>query len=92
LPEQYFPDTNQLRNAIAHVGANDVLSDENAPEHGYLLVGFKEQDRFRAPYQGVDRHLTISEDSSERIREVASEFLLALEPSAKLLVPQGHLD
>jgi hypothetical protein len=90
--DEYFPDIDQLRHAIAHAGAHDVMSDQHAPEHGFLLVGFREQDRYTAPYKGVDRHLNITEGSLERIREVASEFLLAFEPAAKLLERQGHLE
>ncbi|CAG9932966.1 protein of unknown function [Candidatus Nitrotoga arctica] len=45
-----------------------------------------------AHYQGVDRHLNITEGSLERIREVASEFLAAFESAAKLLEQQGHIE
>lgn len=90
--DEYFPDIDQLRHAVAHAGANDVMPDAHAPEHGLLLAGFSEQDRYTAPYQGIDRHLHITESSLERIREVASEFLRAFEPSAKLLEQQGHIE
>lgn len=92
LLDEYFPDIDQLRHAIAHEGANDVMPDEHALEQGFLLVGFREQDQYTAPYQGVDRHLNITEGSLERIREVASEFLAAFEPAAKLLEQQGHIE
>jgi hypothetical protein len=92
LLNEYFPDIDQLRHAIAHAGANDVLPGQHAPEHGYLLVGFREQDRYTAPYKGVDRHLSITEGSLERIREVANEFICAFEPAAKLLEQEGHLE
>lgn len=92
LLDEYFPGIDQLRHAIAHAGANDVLPEEHAPEHGYLLVGFREKDRYTASYQGVDRHLDITQSSLERIREVASEYLLAFVPAARLLKQEGHLD
>jgi len=92
LLDEYFPDIDQFRHAIAHAGANDVLPEEHAPEHGYLLVGFREHDRYTAPFKGIDRHLSISEESLERIREVASEFLVAFVPAAKLLEQQGRLE
>ena len=92
LLDEYFPDIDQLRHAIAHAGANSVLPEEHAPEHGYLLIGFTGEDRYTAPYKGVERHLEITNRSLERIREVAAAFLASFEPAAKLLEEQGHLD
>lgn len=92
LLDEYFPDIDQLRHAIAHAGANDVLPGKHLPEHGYLLVGFIDEDRYSSPYQGIDRSLSLTEDTLERIREVASSFLLVFEPAAKLLQHQGHLE
>jgi hypothetical protein len=92
LLDEYFPDIDQLRNAIAHAGANDTLPEEHAPEHGFLLVGFREQDRYTAPYQGIDRHLSITTSSLELIREVASQFLGAFEPAARILKTEGHIE
>jgi hypothetical protein len=92
LLDEYFPDIDQLRHAVAHAGANDVLPADHAPEHGYLLVGFREKDRYTAPYQGADRNLEITAETLSRIEEVASEFLDAFESAAKLLERQGHLE
>lgn len=92
LLDEYFPDIYQIRHAVAHAGANDVLPSDHAPEHGYLLPGFREKDRYTAPYQGVDRHLYITAETLGRIEEVASEFLDAFQPAAELLEHQGHLE
>lgn len=92
LLDKYFPHIDQLRHAIAHAGANDVLPDGHAAEHGYVLVGFPEPDRYTAPYKGVERYLHINEGSLAHIREVAEMFLLAFEPAAGVLKRQGHLE
>lgn len=89
--DEYFPDIDQLRHAIAHAGANDVMPDQHANEDGYLLIGFTEEDRYTAPYRGVERHLSVTSASLERVHGVAAEFLKAFEPAAILLEKQGHI-
>jgi hypothetical protein len=89
---QYFPDIEQLRNAIAHAAEHDTLPEAHAPKHGYVLVGFREQDRFSAPYEGVERHLDITEASLARITEVAAKVLAAFERAAQSLEEQGHME
>lgn len=90
--EEYFPGIDQLRHAIAHSGANDVRPDEHAPEHGYLLIGFREPDRYSAHYKGVLRHLDITQGSLERIYEVTSRFFEAFQPAASALEHEGHIE
>jgi len=90
--DEYFPGIDQLRHAIAHAGANDVLPQAHATEHGYLLVGFPEPDRYTAPYQGVKYHLDITAASLARINEVAQAFMDAFAPAALVLKQEGYLE
>ena len=92
LLDTYFPGIDDLRHAIAHAGANDVLPDEHVAGEGYLLTGFREPDRYSAPHKGIIRHLDITQGTSARIDEIVVEFFLAFAPAARLLEQQGHLD
>jgi hypothetical protein len=90
--DKYFVGIYDLRCAVAHAGAIDVLPAKHAPESGYLLHGFNEPDRFSAAHNGIVRHLDITDLTLMRIQEIVSEFFLAFAPAASLLECQGHLD
>lgn len=90
--DEYFPDIEVLRHATAHKGENEAHPDVHAPDGAYALTGFREPDRFSAPYRGQLRHLDISHQSLDRIMEVVAEFLGAFQYAAQELERQGHLD
>lgn len=90
--EEYFPDIETLRHAIAHKGENEAHPEIHAPDGRFALTGFREPDRFSAPYLGQLRYLDITEQSFQRISEVVAEFLGAFERAAAQLEKQGHLE
>lgn len=90
--DDYFPDIEPLRHTIAHKGQNEAYADVHAPDGGFALFGFREPDRFSAPYEGKLRYLDITQESLKRIREVVAEYLNAFEEAAIVLDRQGHLE
>lgn len=91
LLDVYFPHIDKLRHAIAHSGANETNSKEHAPDGQFGLVGFRELDRFSAPYQGALWQLDITIESLNKINEVVAEFLGAFIKSSQMLELEGHL-
>lgn len=91
LLDVYFPHIDKLRHAIAHAGANDTNSKEHAPDGQFGLVGFKELDKFSAPYQGAIWQLDITTESLDKINEVVSEFFGAFIKTSQILELEGHL-
>jgi hypothetical protein len=90
--DEYFPDIEALRHAIAHKGENEAHPEVHAPDGHYALSGFFEPDRFSAPYEGQVRYLDITDQSLQRIEEVVVEFLSAFEKASEELEKQGHLE
>lgn len=90
--DEYFPDIESLRHAIAHKGENDAHPEIHAPEGLFALTRIREADVFSVPYQGQLRHLAITAESLERIGEVVVEFIGAFEQAAAELERQGHLE
>lgn len=90
--DEYFPDVEALRHATTHKGQNEAHPDKHAPDGRYALFGFREPDRFSAPYEGKLRHIEITVESLEHIVEVVGMYLSAFEPAALLLESQGHLE
>jgi hypothetical protein len=90
--DEYFPDIEALRHATAHKGENEAHPEAHAPDGQYALSGFREPDRFSAPYDRTLRYLDITDLSLERINEVVAEFLGAFAAAAAELEKQGHLE
>jgi hypothetical protein len=90
--DAYFPDIEALRHATAHQGQNEAHPEVHAPDGRYALSGFREPDRFSAPYEGKLRYLEITRESLARIVEVVSLYLSAFEPAALQLESQGHIE
>ncbi|MEO8124804.1 MAG: hypothetical protein ABI633_12210 [Burkholderiales bacterium] len=90
--EEYFPDIEALRHATAHKGENEAHPEVHAPDGQYALTGFREPDRFSAPYEGQLHYLDITDQSLERINEVVTEFFGAFGKAAAELEQQGHLE
>ena len=90
--DDYFPDIEALRHATAHKGENEAHPEVHAPDGLYALTGFREPDRFSAPYQGTLRYLDITDQSLQNIVDVVTEFLDAFEETAVELEKQGHLE
>jgi len=90
--DEYFPDTEALRHAIAHKGQNEAHSEVHAPDGQFALFGFRDPDRFSAPYEGKSRYLDITQESLEHIREVVGEYLAAFERASRELEIQGHIE
>lgn len=90
--DDYFPDIEALRHATAHKGEKEAHPEVHAPDGQFALSGFREPDRFSAPYQGQLHYLDITHESLQRIIEVVSEFFGAFELAARELERQGHLE
>ena len=90
--DDYFPDIEALRHATAHKGENEAHPEVHAPDGKYALSGFREPDRFSAPYEGQLYYLDITDQSLQRIIEVVTEFFGAFQVAATELEKQGHLE
>ena len=90
--DEYFPDIEPLRHAIAHKGQNEANAELHAPDGQFALFGFREPDKFSAPYEGKLRHLEITRESLQRITEVVAECLASFEAVSRSLKMQGHLE
>jgi hypothetical protein len=90
--DTYFPDIEALRHATAHSGENEAHPEIHAPDGQYALMGFREPNRFSAPYQGKLRYLDITRQSLERITEVVNSYLMSFAPAAAALKVQGYLE
>ena len=90
--DECFPDIEALRHATAHKGENEAYPEVHAPDGKYALSGFREPDRYSAPYEGKLRYLDITTQSLERIEEVVGEFFDAFDGAAQELEKQGHLE
>ncbi|GIK70937.1 MAG: hypothetical protein BroJett020_22320 [Bacteroidota bacterium] len=90
--DEYFPDIETLRHAIAHKGENEAHPEIHAPDGLFALTGIREADVFSVPYHGQFRRLAITAESLARIGEVVVEFISAFEQAAAELEKQGHLE
>lgn len=90
--DEYFPDIEPLRHAIAHKGQNEAHPEIHAPDGQYALTGFREVDIYSAPYEGKLRHLALTNQSLQQITEVVAEYLSAFDAAAAELEKQGHLE
>ena len=90
--DDYFPDVEALRHATAHKGENEAHPEVHAPDGKHALTGFREPDRFSAPYEGQLYYLDITDQSLQRIIEVVTEFFGAFQTAATELEKQGHLE
>ncbi len=90
--DEYFPGIEALRHATGHRGQNEAYPEVHAPDGHYALFGFREPDRYSAPYEGRIHYLDITHQSLQRIAEVVMEYLSAFELAAQTLETQGHLE
>ena len=90
--DEYFPDVEALRHATAHKGENEAHPEVHAPDGKYALTGFREPDRFIAPFEGRLYYLDITDQSLKRIVEVVTKFFGAFQVAAIELEKQGHLE
>ncbi len=90
--DEYFPDIDMLRHAIAHAGEIETTPRGMAPEQEFALSGFHQPDVFSAAYKGQIRKLEVSSKSHTRIQEVVAIFLSAFTVAASTLEAQGHLE
>lgn len=90
--DEYFPDIEALRHAIAHKGENEAHPEIHAPDGLFSLACIRETDVFSVPYQGKLRRLAITLESLQRMDEVVVEFIGAFEQAAAELKKQGHLE
>lgn len=90
--DEYFPDIEPLRHAIAHKGQNEAHPEIHALDGQYALTGFREVDIYSAPYEGQLRHLALTNQSLQQITEVVAEYLSAFDAAAAELEKQGHLE
>jgi hypothetical protein len=89
---EYFPHIDELRHAVAHAAEIDCVPEKHAPDGQYGLVGFREPDRFSAPYKGKLRHLDLTKTTLNRINKIVAGVFDAFVPAARELERQGHLE
>jgi hypothetical protein len=92
LYSDYFPHIDELRHAVAHAAEIDAEPEKHAPDGRFGLVGFREADRFSAPYKGQLRHLDLTKTTLDCINEVVTGAFDAFVPVAQELERQGHLE
>lgn len=90
--DEYFPDIDAMRHAVAHSGANDVVPQNHAPPNGWLLTRLDDSGRYSTHYQERERSLEITGESLRRIEEVAAQFLSGFAKAAQTLAQQGYTD
>jgi hypothetical protein len=90
--DEYFPDIEALRHATAHKGENEAHPEKHAPGGRLALTGFREPNRYSAPYLGKMRSIDITDESLRRIEEVVDTYLGAFERAASELEQQGHVE
>jgi hypothetical protein len=87
-----FPGIAKLRHATAHKGENEAHPEVHAPDGRFALAGFREPDRYSAPYEGKLYALDITVQSLHTIESVVGEYLDGFRSAASALEAQGHLD
>lgn len=90
--DEYFPGIEALRHATAHKGENEAHPDVHAPDGLFALTGFREEDRYSAPYEGKMYSLYITDESQRRVEEVVDLYLGSFSAAAMELERQGHLE
>jgi hypothetical protein len=90
--EDAFPGIAKLRHATAHKGENEAHPELHAPDGRFALAGFRQPDRYSAPYKGKLYALDITIESLRTIESVVGEYLDGFRPAAAALEAQGHLD
>jgi hypothetical protein len=90
--DESFPGISKLRHATAHKGENEAHSEVHAPDGRLALTGFRQPDRYSAPYKGKLYALDITVQSLRTIESVVDEYLSAFRSAASALKGQGHLD
>ena len=90
--DEYFPDIELLRHAVAHTGENEAHPETHAPGGRFALTSLTEDGRFALPYEGTLRQIAVSEASLQKIHIVLDEYFAAFNPAAELLRTQGHVD
>jgi hypothetical protein len=90
--DEHFPHIEVLRHAIAHKGENEAHPEVHAPDGQYALAGFREPDRFSVPYKGELPYLDITEQTLQRITDIANDFIGAFDSAVAELHKQGHLE
>ena len=92
LLEEYFPEIDGLRDAMAHAGEFDAHPEQHAPDGLYALKGFRGGDTFSAPFKKKLHHLDITDQSLHRISEIVSVMFRGFEPAARRLETEGHVE
>ena len=90
--DEYFPNIDAMRHAVAHSGANEVLPQKHAPPNGWLLTRLDDSGRYSTHYEGRERSLEVTDESLRRVEEVATQFLSGFVRAAQTLQLQGYDD
>gem|GEM_PF-1186424 len=92
LLNDYFPEIDGLRDAMAHAGEFDAHPEVHAPDGMFALKGFREPHRFSAPFKRKLYHLDITDETLTRITEVVVLFFEGFMPASAMLEAQGHVE
>lgn len=92
LLNDYFPEIDGLRDAMAHAGEFDAHPEDHAPDGMFALKGFREPHRFSAPFKRKLYHLDITDETLARITEVVVKFFEGFMPASEMFEAQGHVE
>lgn len=92
LLNDYFPEIDGLRDAMAHAGEFDAHPEDHAPDGMFALKGFSEEHTFSAPFKRNLYRLDITDETLARISEVVNMFFEGFVPASKMLEAQGHVE
>ena len=92
LFNDYFPEIDGLRDAMAHAGEFDAHPEVHAPDGMFALTGFREEHTFSAPLKRKLYHLAIADETLTRITEVVNILFEGFVLASKMLETQGHIE
>lgn len=92
LLNDYFPEIDRLRDAMAHAGEFDAHPEDHAPDGMFALKGFREPHRFSAPFKRKLYHLDITDQTLAQMTEVVVKFFEGFMPASEMLESQGHVE
>jgi len=92
LLNEYFPDIDGLRDAMAHAGEFDAHPEIHAPDGMFALKGFREPHRFSAPFKRKLYYLDITDETLARITEVVVKIFEGFMPASEMLEAQRHVE
>jgi len=92
LFEEYFPNFEEVRHAVAHRGSVSFSPEKHAPDGLFGIARITDADRFETTYEGVQYHLDITAETLGRMADVVTTFWAAFAPVEKVFDRLGRSD